>query len=88
MSETTSLPMHSYGELVHALRPESQQKFLEELRGDRQLRRVVEQSVNYEHLPITLTMDNLQFVVASMADYEHLKETLEKELEASKETLV
>ncbi len=85
MLETTLLPVYSYGELVHALSKGSQRKFFEELREDRQLRRVVEQSVNYEHLPITLTMDNIQFVVVSMTDYQLLTEALEKELEHSRE---
>lgn len=75
MLKTTLL--NNYIELVHALSGDSQRRLLEALRGEK-LRRVVEQSVNDEHLPITLTMDDLQFVVASMSDYLNLIETLEE----------
>ncbi|MBI2052307.1 MAG: hypothetical protein HYT38_01335 [Candidatus Sungbacteria bacterium] len=61
----------SYSELVCKLSEDSRREFLIEL-GTEKLQRVIEYSVNQEHLPITLTMDTTQFVVVSMDDMERL----------------
>lgn len=71
--------LDDYDDLVSKLSTDSHTKFLLALRGEK-LRKVVEQSVVKERLPITLTMDGVQFVVASVNDYLRLQETLEKEL--------
>lgn len=71
--------LDDYDDLVDKLSVDSHVKFLLALRGE-ELRKVVEQSVVKERLPITLTMDGVQFVVASVNDYLRLQEALEKEL--------
>ena len=83
MTETASL--NNYGELVHALSVDSRRQFLEAL-DTTKLQKVIKRSVNEEHLPITLTMQDFQFVVASMADFQTLRETLEEELDVTAES--
>ncbi len=69
---TATMPkLPSYSELVCKLSEDSRREFLIEL-GTEKLQRVIEYSVNQEHLPITLTMDTTQFVVVSMDDMERL----------------
>ncbi|MDP3764749.1 MAG: hypothetical protein Q8Q95_03970 [bacterium] len=84
---TGTVLLNDYYELVCALSVDFQRQFLEALNTTK-LQRVIKRSVNEEHLPITLTMQGLQFVVASMADLEHLRETIERELEATVELKV
>ncbi len=76
---TATMPkLPSYDELARGLSEDSRREFFKAL-GTEKLHRVIEQSVNQEHLPITLTMAGIQFVVASMDDMEVLKKTLNTE---------